>query len=146
MGTSAPFRVVLMSIHPEYAQAILDGTKRVEFRKRALAPSVTHVVIYSTAPVQRVVGWFKIGAQHVNAPEELWNRFRDCGGVGYRDYSRYFRGKDKAVAIEVESVQRFAAPLSLQRDLGVEHPPQSFQYLNPRRLEVGSSLRRPAPD
>ncbi len=44
--------IALMSIHPQYANAIVEGTKRVEFRKRPLARNVTHVIVYATAPVK----------------------------------------------------------------------------------------------
>ena len=46
-----------MSIHPVYANAILTGDKKVEFRKRRLAADVTHVLVYATAP--------EIGRAHV---------------------------------------------------------------------------------
>lgn len=39
MATGTNGRIALMSIHPQYARAILDGTKEVEFRKRPLAPT-----------------------------------------------------------------------------------------------------------
>ena len=56
MADSSPGRIVLMSIRPEYAKALLSGTKTVELRKARLANSTLHIVIYSTAPVQRWCG------------------------------------------------------------------------------------------
>ena len=44
-------RIALMSIRPQFAAAILDGSKRVEFRKRPLAADIGTVVIYATKPV-----------------------------------------------------------------------------------------------
>ena len=56
MDTPAAGRVAVMSIHPRYAEAILSGQKRVEFRKRRLAPDVTTVLVYATQPVGVLVG------------------------------------------------------------------------------------------
>ena len=63
MAQAAPGRVALMSIHPRYAHAILEGRKTVEFRKRPLAEDVTHVVIYSTVPDRAVIGYFTVDGQ-----------------------------------------------------------------------------------
>ena len=47
---------VLLSIYPCYARKILSGEKRLEFRKAWPSSGVTSFVIYSTSPVQRIVG------------------------------------------------------------------------------------------
>lgn len=129
MDTPSVGRVVLMSIHPQYAQAILDGTKRVEFRKRPLAPDVSHVVVYATAPVSAVVGAFAVTGQRTQAPSALWRRFRTVAGIPRSGFFAYFQGRRHGTGIEVGDVLVPAAPLRLDRDLGVARPPQSFQYL-----------------
>ncbi len=60
MASAAIGRVALFSIHPQYAEAILAGTKSVEFRRTPLADDVTHVVVYATAPTKMVVGIFEV--------------------------------------------------------------------------------------
>lgn len=53
---------VLLSIQPEYAEKILNGTKRFEYRKAVTRnESVRTVVIYATMPVGKVVGEFEVG-------------------------------------------------------------------------------------
>jgi predicted transcriptional regulator len=51
-----------MSIHPQYADAILRGDKTVEFRKRGFSHPVSHVLIYATAPRKLVLGYFVVDA------------------------------------------------------------------------------------
>ncbi len=52
---------VLLSIKPEYAYRILDGTKRYEFRRRVHRdPRVHTVVIYATNPDGKELGAFSI--------------------------------------------------------------------------------------
>ncbi len=50
MGASATGRHVVMSVHPRFAEAIMDGRKKIEFRKRPLADDVSVVWVYATAP------------------------------------------------------------------------------------------------
>ena len=52
---------ILLSIKPEFAEKILDGTKKFEFRRRVhTRPEVKSVIIYATMPVGRVIGEFSI--------------------------------------------------------------------------------------
>ena len=60
MGAQSPERVALLSIRPEYAEAIFAGRKTVEFRRAPLADDVSVVVVYVTQPVGRVIGWFTV--------------------------------------------------------------------------------------
>ena len=54
---------VLMSIRPIYAEAIFDGIKTVELRRRR--PSFvdgTRVLVYSSSPHQKLLGTFRLVA------------------------------------------------------------------------------------
>lgn len=128
--------VALMSIHPKYAHAILDGTKTVEFRKQRLRDDITHVVIYATCPVQAVLGYFEIGSQEEEAPRDLWERFGAQGVIDESDFFSYFDGKDIAVGITVANATKLRHPRHLDEALGVSRPPQSFQYLPARCLDA----------
>lgn len=123
-----------MSIHPRYAWAILEGRKTVEFRKRRLADDVTHVVIYSTVPDRAVVGYFTVEGQETSTPDSLWSRFCDRGVIDENDFFAYYAGRDRATGIRVGAATRLRRPLSLTLDLGVAHPPQSYQYLPSERF------------
>lgn len=123
-------RVAVMSIHPQYAKQILDGTKQVEFRKRPLADDITHVVVYATAPISAVVGAFAVSGQVTLNPRTLWRRFRSVGGIAWRDFIAYYDGRCAGTGIEIGQVMKTEAPLNLFNHLGISHPPQSFQYLS----------------
>ncbi|MBW3068974.1 ASCH domain protein [Actinomyces sp. 594] len=117
-----------MSIHPAYARAILEGRKTIEFRKRRLAADITHVVIYSTAPDQAVVGYFTVNGQETSSPASLWRDFRDQGVISEDDFFAYYAGRSQATGIKVGEATRLRNVLPLS-DIGVSRPPQSFQYL-----------------
>ena len=65
-----------MSIHPEYAEALLDGMKTVELRKSGVADDVSHIVIYATAPVRRVLGWVEAVRVEHGSPSAIWRKHR----------------------------------------------------------------------
>ncbi len=140
-------RVALMSIQPEFAAQILAGTKHVEFRKRRLADDVTHVVVYASAPVSAVVGAFRVTGQDTSPPRDLWDRFAEVAGICRTRYSQYFDGHDLATGILVSGVRLTDVPVPL-RDIGLDRPPQSFQYLLPdvadRLLTAMEPVRVPA--
>lgn len=122
-------RIALMPIHPQYANAILDRTKGAEFRKRPLAPDITRIVIYATAPISRVLGEFTIGETVVGSPDDIWREYGQTGEISEPAFYKYFDGKDTAVAFVVTRTQRYTESIALA-DL---HPrpavPQSTIYL-----------------
>lgn len=62
-------RAMLLSVHPRFAAAILEGTKTVEVRRqRVAAPSGTPVLLYATAPTMALVGMALIASVHVAPP------------------------------------------------------------------------------
>ena len=51
---------VILSIKPIYAQAIMNGTKKVEFRKKIFKRPVDKIFVYSSSPEQKIIGFFTI--------------------------------------------------------------------------------------
>lgn len=130
MGREDAKRVALMSIHTRWAEAIMDGSKRVEFRKRRLAPDIQTVLVYATAPVSKIIGSFTIDRIESGSPTEIWERFGMVGVIGRDDYFAYFEGADSAVAIVVSVAERFDEPVSLDSMEPRPAVPQSFAYLS----------------
>ncbi|WP_319558302.1 ASCH domain-containing protein [Thiomicrorhabdus sp.] len=120
---------VLLSIKPEFADKILSGTKKFEFRKVIFkAKEVRSIVIYSSSPVRKVIGEFDISEIFEMDPRELWERTSEFSGIEKDYFDEYFDGKETGFAIEVGSFKKYKKPLNL-KDLGVSSPPQSFCYL-----------------
>jgi predicted transcriptional regulator len=126
---------VLLSIKPEYANRILSGSKRFEFRRVIFREkTVSKVIIYSSSPVQRVVGEFTIGKILALGREELWSKTREYSGIQKSHFDQYFHGCEMAFAIEVLSPRRYSRPRKLADATNFTLPPQSFRYLdNPRQ-------------
>lgn len=125
-----PIRV-LLSVKPQFAQAILDGTKRFEFR-RALyrCPDVKTAVLYASSPIQRVIGEFNVADILALAPDALWRATHRYAGIDRDYFDAYFGGREIGFALKVGSARRYRRPLSLYRDFRIAVPPQSFCYLS----------------
>jgi predicted transcriptional regulator len=118
-----------MSIHPEYAEAIISGRKRAEFRKRPLADDIDLVLIYATAPVSAIIGWFTVRETVKTTPKSIWNSLHDVAGISWSEFSAYYSDCSEAVALLVGEAKRLSRPMGL-KDLTPQPPtPQSFNYL-----------------
>ncbi|QRY45944.1 ASCH domain-containing protein [Mycolicibacterium boenickei] len=131
MGLPATGRQVVMSVHPRYAEAIMDGRKKVEFRKRPLASDVAVVWVYATAPVQRIVGYFEVDATVTATPRNLWRRFASVGCIDRADFFRYYEGSSAGSGIRIGNVFRLEVPAPIHELLPSGVPPQSYAYVEP---------------
>lgn len=129
--------VALISIHPEYAEKILSGDKRLEFRRTWAAKPIDILVIYATAPIQRIVGVAKIGQVFKGSKTKLWELGRQYGsGISRRKLFAYLEGKPSAVAIEIQQCHPFEEMLDPRGLFDANFkPPQSFCYLSPQRIK-----------
>ena len=122
-------RVALLSIHPRFARAILEGSKTVELRRARLPEDVSHIVVYATSPVQRILGWFEVSSVERDRPSKLWRRHGTSTGVSRHEFRAYFAGANEGTAISVGRVVALGKPLQLDA-LGHSLPPQSYRYLD----------------
>jgi predicted transcriptional regulator/adenylate kinase len=140
-------KFALLSIYPRYANKILSGAKRLEFRKSWAASDVSAFVIYATVPVQKVVGIARIKQVHQGSATALWRLAQELGGgVSRRVLYDYFRGKREGFAIEIESVLPCSIPLDPEAYLPNFMPPQSFAYLDRasfKRIETAIKIQPP---
>jgi predicted transcriptional regulator len=121
---------VLLSIKPQYAERIFDGSKKYEFRKAIFKKEdVKTVVVYATLPVGRVIGEFTVGEIIESKPSDVWGQTKQHSGISRKFFNEYFTGRSTAFAIGVHKPKLYARSLHLS-DV---HPngvaPQSFCYL-----------------
>lgn len=129
MDTCTIERVALMSIHPVYASAIIDGTKTIEFRKRRLASDISTVLVYATSPTKMIVGSFVIDLTVEASPEEMWRDYGQRGAISKRSFFSYYRGYHTAVGFSIGAVRALSRPVRLEQVSRHLVPPQSFLYL-----------------
>jgi predicted transcriptional regulator len=120
---------ILLPINPEYAEQIINGKKRFEFRRRIAKQNVDTIVIYCTNPIKKVLGEVRVRSVLSDTPKNLWNRTKPYAGITKKDFDHYFKDTSIAYAYELEEVQVFDIPKELI-DYGIKYAPQSFIYLN----------------
>ena len=121
---------VLLSIKPEFAEAIVSGVKKFEFRRTVFRnPDIEKVYLYASAPISRVVGCFFVRDILQMNPEKLWRETSQGAGLSKERFLEYFSGCALGFAIQVEGAERFNEPHELEGLFGISHPPQSFRYV-----------------
>ena len=81
---------ILLSIKPEFAEKILRGEKRYEFRRKLCQKEVDKIYIYETSPVKRVVGEAVVIEKLQGDKEMIWERTKDFAGVTREGFEQYF--------------------------------------------------------
>lgn len=125
-------RDVVLSIHPKYSEKILKEQKTVELRRRfpVPEPSAITLYIYSTSPVQAMVGVARIKEVQELPVQQIWADFKKDALIEYKDFRKYFRGLKFGFVLILYDIRRFTEPIPLRRlreESGFE-PPQSFLY------------------
>ena len=118
----------LFSIKPQYAQKIFEGSKWYEFRKVCCKQPIEKIYIYETSPVCAITGECTVNDVLQESPRVLWNLVSENAGIPEKEYFRYFKGREKAVAYKLEHVIHYSTPKKLQ-DFNFRTPPQSFYYI-----------------
>jgi len=118
----------LLSVKPNFADAIIRGKKKYEFRRNIFARQVDVVLVYATVPVGRVVAEFDVCSVISETLPTLWKRTQKYAGIDSECFWEYFSGKDFGHAIEIGKVRPYKMPFCPVKEFGIR-PPQSFVYL-----------------
>ncbi len=121
---------VLLSVKPKYANEIISGRKKYEFRKSIFKrENIEKIYIYSSSPVKKIIAIVDIDGILSDSPQELWEQCHEDAGISEREFFSYFKNSDTGYAIKISNVQEFPIPIDpyhLDEDF---RPPQSFCYL-----------------
>lgn len=120
---------VILSIKPEYADKIFNGSKKFEFRRSIFKnKEVTKIIVYASSPVSKIIGEFQIEKILHEDLKSLWNLTKDFSGISEKYYYDYFIGKENGYALEVKKVKLYKEVLCIKETFGI-NPPQSFAYV-----------------
>jgi len=111
---------------------ILGGTKRVELRRSWPSNDIGVMVLYSSAPIQKLVGVAFVDRIEECNFETLWTLAdANGGGVTYDELKAYVDGKKTAFGVMIDCVKIAKVQVD-PKDLFPDFtPPQSFLYLSP---------------
>lgn len=126
---------VVLSIKPEFANKIFDGSKKFEFRKSIFKnENIKTILVYSSSPVQKVIGEFRIEKIIKHDLETLWDLTKEYSGITEEYFYEYFADKEHGFAIKIKTKTKYRIPKCLKEDYNLS-PPQSFAYWTNQILE-----------
>lgn len=121
---------VILSIKPEFAEKIFNGSKKFEFRRRLYKKKdVKVVIVYASAPISKIIGEFEIGSVLYDDLSSLWETTNEFSGITEAYYRDYFKGKESGYAIAVKKTEKYDQPICIKESFGLT-PPQSFAYVH----------------
>lgn len=123
----------VISLHRDYANALLAGTKTVELRRRFPdLPSGTRLWIYIVQPTGAIAGHVTLKDIRRASPASIWRRHASETGIDYKAFTAYFKDAVEAVAIEVTAAERtiLISLDALRRMRKNFHPPQIVARLS----------------
>lgn len=122
---------VLLSIKPEYVEKIFNGEKKFEYRKSIFSrKDIKTVLIYSTMPVGKVVGEFRVGEILSAHPLKIWDITKEYSGINEGFFQEYFQDRELAHAIQIKNIVVYKRAKKLSEVVMNNYPPQSFYYLD----------------
>lgn len=140
-----PERMVVLSIKPKFAEAILAGVKTVELRRsepKIVVP--TRALLYACTPVKALVGACIIDSVRSTDLATLWHEYGSRSDLRHREFRHYFRGVGRGTVLMLTQPRAFSRQIALEglraRPEGFR-PPQSYAYID---TETGDRLIRMA--
>mgnify|MGYP002525565259 CR=1 FL=1 len=119
---------ILLSINPEHVYNILNGTKHFEYRKSKCKRNVDQIIIYATHPIKQVVAIAALDDILEGEPDDIWEQTKSFSGINRDFYSKYYEGRERAVAYKLSHVEKLNPPKSIS-EFGLSVAPQSFAYV-----------------
>ena len=122
--------IALYSIKPIYSNQIINGTKKYELRKRMPAKKLDYILIYSSSPTSKVIGYAEVKDIYKNTVHQVWKHTSKYAGISKKAYEEYFNGCQNAYAIELGLVKKFVRPFAIEEINQDYVAPQSFAYIS----------------
>ena len=137
--------MMILSLRPRFAEAILSGAKTVELRRTEPKIRVpTLALIYASTPERALLGTCVVTSVESGRLGALWEAHGADSGLDHGEFLNYFEGVQAGSALSLMSPRRFSRPIPLaelrSRPKGFR-PPQSFSYID---AETGNHLLRMA--
>ena len=127
--------IILMSIKPEYVDKIFSGEKKYEYRKRMCKEKIDRIIVYSSFPIQKIVGELIIKRVLYDKKSKIWNKTNRYGGITKTKYDKYFENCNYAVAYEIEKAILYDKQKDL-KDFNVKMAPQSYVYITNKVVKL----------
>jgi len=127
-------RHVLISILPKWADQILSGTKKWEYRRVTInAEKGSKLILYASGRLHAIVGEATIEKVLVEPVDSLIQHTAKEVPETPNEVKKAFAGKRVGCAIKLKNPIRYTTPLSLntiRKEIPNFRPPRSFYYVS----------------
>jgi predicted transcriptional regulator len=122
-------------LRPQYAAAIIDGSKTVELRRRFTNRPVVLALIYVSKTDKAITARAVVKKVEKLPVSSLWRIARDTAAVSRGEFDRYLHDIEIGYAITLGRIEMQRRPVTLTELLARFdlRPPQSFMFA-PRSL------------
>jgi predicted transcriptional regulator len=133
-------RPVLLSLRPRFADALIEGSKTVEIRRRPVRIASGSVgLVYASSPSCALIGAVVVGAIDVASPEQLWRRHGPATALQRDEYDACLAGRSVACALIVSAATRFRERVELEELRERQRSfvaPQSYRFVDEGELRA----------
>lgn len=119
----------IMSIKPIFVNQIISGNKKFEFRRTIFKQPIESIIVYSSSPVQMLVGEIIFDTILELPLSELWEKTKKDSGIQESFFYDYFKGLEQGYAICIKEFIPYNTAINLFDTYG-KKAPQSFLYIN----------------
>jgi len=91
--------------------------------------NISNIVIYSTLPDQKIIGFCRVKDCVVASPEKLWENYKTLGAINETAFFNYYQGYSEGKCYILKNPCLFVRPIPLSKGTTISTPPQSFVYL-----------------
>jgi predicted transcriptional regulator len=124
---------VLISLSSRHTDSILDGSKTVELRRRAVnVQKGGRVWIYTKVPRGSIEVYCTVNRVVAETPQKIWASLGSCVGLTKAEFDEYFFGLKIGYAIVLGERRLLPSPIGLVALKGRFkrfQPPQFVKYL-----------------
>ena len=123
---------ILLSLHDEYFQKMVEGSKKYEYRF-TFPKSKTRAYIYVPKKIKEIRGYFELEKPISGSAEEISAIYSNCGDGSYETMFNYIGKKKVTYAMKVEHVVVFDTAIkyvTLKQAFPDFFAPQSYIILD----------------
>lgn len=128
-------RFVFLSIRPKWAEKILAGEKKFEYRRSA--PTIEapfKILLYATDGKSEIVGEASVDRVFSDEIQNLMDRTISETPHTRSEIEEYFSGLDVGQALRITQTVRYDSPIGkaeIENTIDDFRPPQNFLYVTP---------------
>ena len=82
---------IVLPIKPEYADKILNGQKKYEYRKNICTDNIEKIYVYATSPVKAIIGELEVVEKMIMNKDNLWKFSEKHSGITKEFYEGYYK-------------------------------------------------------